>query len=102
MVIAEVAGILLAIDVVMRPRSSQGTIAWLIALIALPIITIPLYVVFGRTRFHGYTEAIREKESLLKGNWNEYFSDMADLANLIPLPSGPIPTNLLLPKAWAS
>ena len=58
LVIAEVSGLLLVVDAVMGQRSSQGTIAWLIALISIPIITIPLYLIFGRTRFHGYTEAI--------------------------------------------
>jgi len=57
---AEIIGILLALRVVMQPRSSQGTIAWFIALIALPIITVPLYTLFGRTRFLGYSEALRE------------------------------------------
>lgn len=80
LVIAEAAGLLLAIDVVMRPRSSQGTIAWFIALIAMPIITIPLYILFGRTRFHGYTEAIRNKESLLGEHWAEWYSRMNNLA----------------------
>lgn len=60
LVIIELIGITLALRVVMQPRSSQGTIAWFIALIILPIITVPLYAVFGRTRFLGYTEALRE------------------------------------------
>ena len=42
LVAAEVLGILLALQVVMQPRSSQGTIAWFIALITLPVITVPL------------------------------------------------------------
>ena len=63
LVIAELIGLVFALDVVMRPRSSQGTIAWFIALIAMPLITVPLYLLFGRTRFHGYAEAIRDKES---------------------------------------
>ena len=60
LLVAEVLGILLAIHAVMQPRSSQGAIAWFIALIALPVVTIPIYTVFGRTRFLGYTEAMRE------------------------------------------
>ena len=75
--IAEIMGLLLAVDAVMRPRSSQAAIAWSIALIALPVITIPLYVVFGRTHFSGYVEAIREKESLLGEQWADWFSRMA-------------------------
>ena len=80
LVVAEIVGLLLAVDVVMRPRSSQGTIAWFIALIAMPIITIPLYILFGRTRFHGYAEAIRDKESLLGDHWTEWYSRMNNLA----------------------
>ena len=57
---AEIVGILFAVDAVMRGRSSQGTIAWTIGLVALPVVVIPLYVLFGRTRFRGYVEAIRE------------------------------------------
>ena len=37
LVLAELAGIILALDAVMRPRSSQGTIAWMIALISFII-----------------------------------------------------------------
>ena len=55
LVVAEVIGLLLAVDAVMRRRSSQGAIAWCVALVAMPIIVIPLYLVLGRTRFQGQT-----------------------------------------------
>jgi len=80
LVIAEFVGLLFALDVVMRPRSSQGTIAWFIALITMPLITVPLYILFGRTRFHGYAEAMREKESSLLEQRKEWFSRMTALA----------------------
>ena len=64
--IIEVIGLLLAADAVMRSRSSQGAIAWLFSLAAMPIIAIPLYLIFGRSRFHGYAEALQAKESLLE------------------------------------
>ena len=54
LVVAELLGIMLAIHAVMQPRSSQGAIAWFIALITLPIITIPLYAIFGRRNFPGF------------------------------------------------
>jgi len=78
--IIEILGILLAVDAVMRPRSSQAAIAWSIALIALPVVTIPLYVIFGRTRFHGYAEALREKEALIGEHLADWFSRMAATA----------------------
>ena len=61
--VVELGGIILAVDAVMRPRSSQAAIAWSVSLISLPIIVIPLYLIFGRRRFQGYAEALREKES---------------------------------------
>ena len=79
LVIAEFAGILLALDVVMQPRSSQGTIAWFIALIAMPLITIPLYLLFGRTRFQGYAEAIRDKEFRIGKQWADWYTDMVTM-----------------------
>lgn len=62
LVVIELAGVLLAVDAVMRRRSAQGAIAWAVALVAMPLIAIPFYLVFGRTRFQGYSEAIREAE----------------------------------------
>ena len=76
----EIIGILLAVDAVMRPRSSQAAIAWAIALVTIPIVTIPLYIVFGRTRFYGYAEALREKEALLGEQLQDWFECMADAA----------------------
>ena len=64
--VIELIGLLLAADAVMRSRSSQGAIAWLFSLAGMPIIAIPLYLIFGRTRFQGYAEAIREKEMALE------------------------------------
>ena len=58
--VAEVAGLLLAVDAVMGRRSSQGAIAWFIALVTVPLVTVPCYLVFGRTRFLGYAEALRD------------------------------------------
>ncbi|WP_372965066.1 cardiolipin synthase [Marinobacter sp.] len=40
-------------------RTTQGAIAWIISLIALPYIAVPLFVLFGRYRFGGYTKARR-------------------------------------------
>ncbi|MDB4622019.1 cardiolipin synthase, partial [Rubripirellula sp.] len=44
-------------------RTSQATVAWSVGLISLPIITLPLYWVLARNKFHGYREVIREVES---------------------------------------
>ena len=44
-------------------RTAQATVAWTVGLISLPIISLPLYWVLARNKFHGYREVIREVES---------------------------------------
>ena len=78
--VVEIVGLLLVVDAVMRTRSSQAAIAWSIALITLPVVTIPLYVIFGRTHFRGYAEALREKESLIGERLADWFTRMAATA----------------------
>ena len=80
LLIAEILGVLLAIHAVMQPRSSQGAIAWFIALIALPVVTIPFYAVFGRTRFLGYTEAMREAAASVGDRLHAWFEQMNAMA----------------------
>ena len=75
--LAELLGVLLAVDAVMRPRSAQGAIAWSVALVCIPLVTIPFYLVFGRTRFQGYAEAIREKEAQLDESIPDWYRAMA-------------------------
>jgi cardiolipin synthase A/B len=52
-------GLINAAHAVLHVRSSRGAIAWSMALIAFPWLAIPLYWVFGRNKFQGYTEALR-------------------------------------------
>ena len=54
------AGIGTALDAVMQARTPQGATAWVFALIAFPLVTLPLYWIFGRTRFGDYTSRMKE------------------------------------------
>ena len=53
-VLLELAGILLAMRAILMARTPQSAIAWASVLIVLPIIGIPLFLVFGESRFGGY------------------------------------------------
>ncbi|MBX3679490.1 MAG: cardiolipin synthase [Rhodocyclaceae bacterium] len=61
-----------AVRAVLVTRTSQGAMGWVIALMAMPVISLPLYWVFGRTKFQGYVNrraqidelAVREAERL--------------------------------------
>ena len=58
-VVVHALGIVHAAHAVMNVRSSQGAIAWGISLVTFPWLAIPLYWILGRSKFHGYAEAMR-------------------------------------------
>lgn len=55
----EVVSVAAALDAVMKGRTAQGTIAWALGLVAFPLATLPLYLIFGHSRFRGYISARR-------------------------------------------
>jgi len=59
-------GLLHVLHAVMHVRTSQGTIAWVIALLAIPFVAIPLYWMLGRSRFSGYVRARRGEDLRLR------------------------------------
>ena len=61
-IVLEIAGIATAVHAVFNARSAQGSTAWAISLIALPLFALPLYLVFGRNRFSGYVDARRHSD----------------------------------------
>jgi cardiolipin synthase len=48
-----------AIRAVMEARTAQGAVAWALALIAFPYVALPLFWIFGRSKFEGYVIARR-------------------------------------------
>lgn len=50
----EVLGIFLAMRAILIARTPQSAIAWAGVLIILPVLGIPLFLVFGESRFAGY------------------------------------------------
>ena len=64
-VIAEILGMVSAVDAVFNARTSQGAIAWTVALIAFPFVAVPAYWVFGRSKFQGFSEAYEDNRELV-------------------------------------
>jgi len=62
----ELVAIVAAVHAVMNVRTAQGSIAWLLALLAIPLISLPLYAVFGRRRFLGYVTARRAVDAAIE------------------------------------
>ncbi|PSB09385.1 cardiolipin synthase [Pleurocapsa sp. CCALA 161] len=57
--VVHIVGIANAAHAVMNVRSSRGAIAWAISLVTFPWLAIPLYWILGKTRFRGYSKAMR-------------------------------------------
>ena len=50
------AGILLALHSLLRTRSPQGSVAWILGLVTFPYMAIPLYLALGVARIRRHTE----------------------------------------------
>ncbi|MEP0203505.1 MAG: cardiolipin synthase [Halioglobus sp.] len=62
-VLIYVVAIVSAIESIINVRTAQGTIAWVISLLTFPYLAVPLYLVFGRSKFDGYLEQKDEIEA---------------------------------------
>jgi len=60
--VIQLAGLATAWHAVHHVRTAQAAVAWVIGLLTMPILVMPLYWVFGRSRFAGYREAMQEVE----------------------------------------
>ena len=54
LVVAHLLGLLTSIRALMLVRTSQGAIAWIISLNLVPLIAVPAYWIFDRSKFRGY------------------------------------------------
>lgn len=60
LVVAQILGAATSLNALLRSRTPQGTVAWMLALNAVPLIAVPAYWVLGRNRFHGYLTKRRD------------------------------------------
>lgn len=54
--IAHGIGALTSVHAVMETRTSQGAIAWAVSLNSIPVVAVPAYLIFGRSKFNGYVK----------------------------------------------
>jgi len=52
---AHMIGAWTSIHAIMETRTAQGAVAWAVSLNTFPYMAVPLYWVFGRSEFQGYT-----------------------------------------------
>ena len=61
-----VIGLFHVFHVLMRGRTAQGTIAWIVCMIVAPWVAIPFYWIAGRQKFAGYVRARRAEDAGLR------------------------------------
>ncbi|MEQ9545774.1 MAG: cardiolipin synthase [Marinobacter sp.] len=61
-------------------RTTQGAIAWIISLIGLPYVAVPLFLLFGRSRFGGYVRARRMGDAALTDLTNRFEQQTTSLS----------------------
>lgn len=78
-------GIAAAIDALWQSRTAQGTAAWVIALLLMPLVSLPFYLFFGSRRFSGYRKARRQgdnklsaQERQIRNSLSSFISDPND------------------------
>lgn len=54
LVLCYLIGFFCAFRALWRCRTPQGTVAWILALITVPMLSVPLFLIFGRKKFIGY------------------------------------------------
>ena len=66
LLVFQLTGLFLAARVILSNRSTQGTIAWILSLMLLPVAAVPMYLLFGRNRLEFYVKARRSIEEKFK------------------------------------
>ena len=69
-----VLGFLCASSAILRSRTPQGAAAWVVGLITVPFFTVPLFMIFGRSKFYGYSTKRKRREKRI----NEKMRHMED------------------------
>ncbi|NRA23249.1 MAG: cardiolipin synthase [Oleispira sp.] len=92
-------GLAAAIDAIWNGRTSQGTLAWVVALTFIPFISLPLYLFFGSRKFHGYKKARKAGSKALKRlNQLQLFSDQDYQSKIKSTPVIPLEKLAHLPQ----
>ena len=66
LIVFYIIGLLHVLHALMRTRTTQGTIAWVVSLLSIPYLAIPLYWLLGRNRFSGYVRARQGNDAALR------------------------------------
>lgn len=71
LLVSHALGFVSSIHALMTTRTPQGAIAWIAVLNTVPYVSVPVYWVFGRTKFQGYVIARRDLDSTLAASLSD-------------------------------
>lgn len=91
-------GIAATIDAIWNGRTSQGTLAWVVALIFLPFIALPLYLFFGSRKFHGYKKVRISSSKVLAELNKQYLIQKTNRSNTESAAISPLEKLARLPQ----
>jgi cardiolipin synthase len=71
LVIVYVIAIACSVFALWRSRTPQGTAAWIVSLLTIPVFAIPLFMLIGRNKFYGYVRKRQNKDRKADKELNE-------------------------------
>ncbi|MFW2422627.1 MAG: cardiolipin synthase [Porticoccaceae bacterium] len=89
----------LIIDAVARARTTQGAIAWAVALLAMPPLSVPLYLLFGQRRFYGYVAARRRGNLQIQATARQAIAKLSREYR-VAAPAGSTPLGSSATESW--
>ena len=81
------AGFVCAGHAILTTRTAQGALAWSIALVSVPFVSVPAYLVFGRNKFEGMVDAYEANQDEIDGLIAEIQASLAPWTH--PTPARP-------------
>lgn len=78
-----ILGFMCAASAILSARTPQGATAWVIGLITLPFFTVPVYFIFGRSKFYGY----KTRRKFLDKKMSRKLTEMQEAMNSAELTS---------------
>jgi cardiolipin synthase len=89
-ILGAVAAFLVAVRFSGSKRSSQATLAWLLALVFVPVVSVPLFLLLGRRKFPSRSKVARQGASEGMGQpWSR--EDASSLAGVLRQSGAPPP-----------
>ncbi len=73
----QLTGLVSSVHAILNTRTAQGAIAWVVSLNALPVVAVPAYWIFGRSKFVGYVSAMKVSNQNLAARKQEIQDEFA-------------------------